>query len=157
MVNKTITSVDRASGSNMAVGSRQILRPTICSVPIGNLAVTPMVIRRFVFKKSVLEKIKKVQITKKSGARCIGKVRRKTDGNSFFPSFAPKQRNDINNNSNNNGVSVVSVNAMRRQESLSAPPRKGKWFLVWIRFAVKFLSSQKCHGFAWQCHIFFKI
>lgn len=113
----------------MAAASREILRPSICSVPMGNLAVTPMVIRRFVFKKSVLEKIKKTQITRKAGVRYIGKVARKTSSNSFFPSFAPKQRVDVNNNnnnSNNDRVPIMSMNAVRRQASLSAPPRKGK-------------------------------
>ena len=111
----------------MATASREILRPTICSVPMGNLAVTPMVIRRFVFKKSVLEKIKKAQITRKGGVRFLGKVARKTNSNSFFPSFAPKQKVEVNNNNNDNaGVSFVSINAMRRQASMSAPPRKGK-------------------------------
>ena len=63
MVNKTINHLQQRSGESMATSSRRILRPTICSVSNGSLAVTPVVFREIVSKKKLVASIKTVQIS----------------------------------------------------------------------------------------------
>ncbi|XP_065053176.1 protein FAM149B1-like isoform X3 [Rhopilema esculentum] len=63
MVNKTINHLQQRSGESMATSSRRILRPTICSVSNGSLAVTPVVFREIMSKKKLVASIKTAQIS----------------------------------------------------------------------------------------------
>ena len=54
MVNRT--SYQARSGSNMTINTRRVLRPTICSVSKGNLAVMPEFFRRIMSDKDIFSR-----------------------------------------------------------------------------------------------------
>ena len=74
MVNKA--SNEQRSPSNMTISTREVLRPTICSVSMRHLAVMPEFFREFMSERDIFRRLNQKQLNRKNSSTSSSNSRR---------------------------------------------------------------------------------
>ena len=101
MVNKS-----SRSESNMTLHTREVLRPTICNVSKGNLALMPVVLRKIMVRREILSRFEKRQF------RCNNRIK-----SACRPNRDSKNRSRISKQYNFD----VKETSRKTSESINSP------------------------------------
>lgn len=100
MVNKALKQMHNKSGNNMAISSREVLHPTVCNVTKGNLALMPVVLRKIMVKREILNKFNKSKVNCSPSAvsKCEGENKEASTWKAKQPSNLGINNNEMDSN-----------------------------------------------------------